>query len=202
MFLILGPALNLVAGFFWEDDRQGLVSGTLLALSIGAWLVGLAGIYERLRPAAPRYVAVALPLTVFACVGGLAFAIQSVQEVVFDVSHAVAVERLQEHPFAAYPLYWILGPAFPIALFLLGLAVWRLRAAPAWVGLLIALGALAFPLSRITRDANIAHVADVLLLVPFVYLGLRSLRRSRPPSGASSGPSSGAESRPAPIPAA
>ncbi|MFY1672495.1 hypothetical protein ACN27G_21415 [Plantactinospora sp. WMMB334] len=44
------------------------------------------------------------------------------------------------------------------------------------VGVLLCLGALAFPLSRISREAAVAHVADLLLLLPFLYLGVRALR--------------------------
>ncbi|MFC6021680.1 hypothetical protein ACFP2T_36640 [Plantactinospora solaniradicis] len=175
MFLILGPVLNLIAGFFWESDRQGVTAGTLVALSCACWLVGLIGLYDRLRNIAPRYVAVALPATVFATVGGVAFGVQSIHEGLFDASHATTIELLNAYPFAAWTLYWIGGPLFPLVLFGLGLALARLRAAPLPVGVLLCLGAIAFPLSRITREASIAHVADLLLLLPFLYLGLREL---------------------------
>ncbi|MGW0434719.1 hypothetical protein ACWDV4_19560 [Micromonospora sp. NPDC003197] len=180
MFLILGPALNLLAGFFWESDRQGVTAGTLIVLSTGLWLIGLLGLYDRLRPLAPRFVAVAVPLAVFATVGGLAFGFQSIYEGMFDVSHAEAVEQLNHYPFTANSLYWLAGPMFPLTLFLLGAMLLKLRAAPLPVSVLIMLGALAFPLSRITREPTIAHVADVLLLLPFLYLAVRSRLPGRP----------------------
>jgi hypothetical protein len=179
MFLILGPALNFLAGFFWEDDRQGITAGTLLALSCACWLIGLLGVYDQMRAVAPRYVSVAVPVAVFAVLGGIAFSIQSVHEGLFDVSHADAVERLVEYPFAANALYWIPGPLFPATLFALGFMLIRLRATPLPVGLLMCLGAIAFPLSRITREVSIAHVADLLLLLPFLYLGIRGIRTAR-----------------------
>ncbi|WP_199853798.1 hypothetical protein [Plantactinospora sp. BB1] len=175
MFLLLGPLLNFVSGFFWEPDSQGITGGTLAALACACWLVGLIGLYDRLRAAAPRYVAVAMPLTVFAAVGGVAFGVQSIHEGLFDASHASTIELLDQHPLAAWSLYWIAGPLFPLALFALGVALLKLRAAPVPVGVLLCLGALAFPLSRITREPMIAHVADLLLLLPFLYLGVRAL---------------------------
>ncbi|MFD1321269.1 hypothetical protein [Micromonospora sonneratiae] len=184
----MGPAINLLAGFFWEDDSQGIVAGTLIVLSSGLWLIGLIGLYDRLKVNAPRYVAVALPVAVFATVGGLAFGFQGIYEGLFDVSHAEAIVQLNQHPLTAVSLYWIPGPLFPATLFALGFMVARLRHAPRTVGVLIMLGALAFPLSRITREPLIAHVADVLLLLPFLYLGVRSswprraIRRSEEPS--------------------
>ncbi|MFG3685243.1 hypothetical protein [Micromonospora sp. NPDC047740] len=180
MFLILGSTLNFLASFFWEDDRQGITAGALVALSTACWLIGLFGLYERLRPAAPRFVAVALPVAVFGAVGGVAFGVQSVHEGLFDVSHATAVELLDERSaFAAYTLFWTAGPLFPLSLFALGLVLAWTRAAPVAVGLLISLGAIAFPLSRISREVWIAHLADVLLMLPFVYLGVRELMRRR-----------------------
>lgn len=179
MFLILGPALNVLAGFFWHDGSQGVTGGTLTALSTGCWLAGLIGIYERLRPRSPRYVAVALPVAVFGAVGGVAFAVQAIHEQLFGVTHAVAVDRLNEYPLAANLLFWICGPLFPTALAALGVLLLRLRAAPLPVGVLIVLGSLAFPLSRVTRQASLAHVADLLLLAPFLYLGIQQLRTAR-----------------------
>ncbi|MDG4789114.1 hypothetical protein O7626_24810 [Micromonospora sp. WMMD1102] len=184
MFLILGPLLNLVSGFFWEPDRQGITAGTLVALSCTCWLIGLIGLYERLRVVAPRYPAVAMPLTVFASVGGVAFGVQSIHEGLFDASHATTIELLDQHPFAAWSLYWTAGPLFPLVVFGLGVLLLRLRAAPLPVGVLLCLGALAFPLSRITREVTIAHLADLLLLLPFLYLGVRALTdRSGAPAG-------------------
>jgi hypothetical protein len=179
MFLILGPALNLLAGFFWQNDTQGVTAGTIIVVSTGCWLVGLIELFERLRPAAARYVAVALPAAVFGAVGGVAYGVQSIHEGLFAVSHADAVQRLGAHPLAGFAVYWTCGPLFPISLFVLGLVLAKTRAAPLPVGILLSLGAVAFPLSRVTRDASIAHLADLLLLLPFLYLGLRSMSHSR-----------------------
>jgi hypothetical protein len=180
MFLILGPALNLLAGFFWQNDTQGITAGTFIVLSTACWLIGLIGLFERLRPTAPRYVAAGLPVAVFGAVGGVAFGVQSIHEGLFAVSHADAVGRLGEHPFAAFAVYWVCGPLFPISLFVLGLVMAKMRAAPLPVAIMVSLGAVVFPLSRVTREASIAHVADLLLLLPFLYLGLRSMSRSHP----------------------
>ena len=178
MFLILGPVLNLVAGFFWQDGRQGATAGTLIALSTGCWVIGLFGVHQRLRPRAPRLVAATVVLTVFGAVGAVAFAVQAIHEEIFHISHAEAVDRLNEYPIAA-DLYWLCGPLFPLCLAALGLILWRLRAAPLPVYALLIVGSAAFPVSRITRQASIAHVADLLLLIPFLYLGVQQLRASR-----------------------
>ncbi|MEV6301496.1 hypothetical protein AB0M02_18950 [Actinoplanes sp. NPDC051861] len=173
MFLILGPALNLAGSFFWKGDGPDTTGATLVAVGLACWLIGLIPLYQGLPS---RWGRTMLPLTVFGVTGGLAFSVQAIYEVVFDVSHARAVELLNAYPIPANVLYWICGPLFPLAMALLGVALLRLRAAPVPVGLLLVLGAVAFPLSRITRELVLIHAADLLLLLPFLYLGVKALR--------------------------
>ncbi|WP_199736596.1 hypothetical protein [Micromonospora sp. HM5-17] len=179
MFLILGPVLNLLATLFWKSDTQGATAGTLIAISSACWLIGLIGLFDRLRGTAPRYVAAALPVAVFATVGGVSFGVQAIHETLFATTHAHAVDLLNQYPFPAMTLFWTAGPLFPATFFALGLVLtWR-RAAPLPVGILLCLGAIAFPLSRITREVSIALAADILLVLPFLYLGIRGLRTAR-----------------------
>jgi hypothetical protein len=46
-------------------------------------------------------------------------------------------------------------------------------------GLLLCIAAIAFPVSRIPRIDLLAHLADVLLLVPLAYTGLGLLKSAR-----------------------
>ncbi|MBG0560151.1 hypothetical protein [Actinoplanes aureus] len=187
MFIILGPALILAAGFFTKGDGPDATGATLVSIGLGCWLIGLIGVYQQLRPRAPRYVAVALPMTVFGVIGGVAFSVQALHEVIFGISHERAIELLNAYLLPANVLYWLCGPLFPISLMLLGALLLKLRATPVPVALLIVLGGLLFPLSRITREEFLIHAADLVLLLPFLYLGLRTLRP--------------APDKPAPVPA-
>jgi len=65
---------------------------------------------------------------------------------------------------------------------LLGLSLARGRLVPVWSALMLALGGVAFPASRITRIEAIGHLADVVLLVPSIYLAwflLQTVRSAR-----------------------
>ncbi len=176
MFLVLGAALNAAAGFFWKGDGPDATGAPLAALGLACWLIGLADLYQRIRPRAPRATAVLFPVTVFGVTGGIAFSVQALHEVMFGVSHARAVDLLGGYPFAANTLYWICGPLFPLSLVALGLLVARVRAAPVPAGMLLALGGAAFPLSRITREEILVHAADLLLLAAFGYLAVAASR--------------------------
>ncbi|MEV6630364.1 hypothetical protein AB0M54_06385 [Actinoplanes sp. NPDC051470] len=180
IFLILGPVLNLAATFFWQDGRQGATSGALSGLGIALWLIGLLSLYDGLRPRSPRFVAAAVPLTVLGAAGGVAFSVQSIHEEMFGVTHAATVDRLTDFPLAANTLFWLCGPLFPMMMVALGIMLIRLRTAPAAIGVLLILGGLAFPLSRITRETLIVHLADLLLCLPFLYLAVRPPRPAAP----------------------
>lgn len=178
IYLILEPLLNGAATFFWTADTQGATAGALSGLSVGFWLLGLLRIYRHMPY---RHVRFLVPMTVFGTVGGVAFSVQAIHEEMFGASHAATLELLIAHPLAANTLFWICGPLFPITLAALGVLLWRGRAVPVPVAVLILIGAVAFPLSRASREITIAHVADLVLLLPFLWVGLRDVRDAREP---------------------
>jgi hypothetical protein len=183
--LVAGPVLQALSTYFWKDGYQGVDTGTLIVVATVCWIVGLAGVFRSIEDRVPRYAAVGFPLAVYGCVGGVSFGVQGMHEELFHADHAEAVRLLGEHPAAAFLAFWLAGPLFPVSLFVLGVVLTRLRVVPVVTGVLLCAGALAFPLSRIPRDAAVAHVADVLLLLPFVHLGLRLATdrwRGAPPS--------------------
>ncbi len=185
--LVLGPVLQAAATFYWQDGRQGVDAATLIVLSTAAWLLGLIGVFRSVENRLPRYAAVGLPVALYGALSGVSFAVQGMHEELFGVSHQQAVDLLNQHPWQARIVFWIAGPLFPISLFVLGIALARIRAVPLWAGALVCLGALAFPLSRIPREATVAHLADLLLLLPFAYLGVRLALTGLTPGASGSG---------------
>jgi hypothetical protein len=81
-------------------------------------------------------------------------------------------EAAAAHPVASAFVLWLPSPAFPLGLAALGIALAWSRLAPLWLGGLLVLAGVAFPLTRITRTAAIAHAVDLLILVVFVTLAL------------------------------
>jgi hypothetical protein len=177
--LVLGPALQGLSTFFWGQDRQGIGTGTLIVPATVCWIVGLARIFREIEARVPRYTAVGFPVAVYGCVGGVAFGLQGMFEELFGTTHQHAVELLKDHPAAAFLAFWLAGVSFPASMFVLGLVLARIRYVPPAVGVLLAIGAVVFPLSRIPREVVVAHLADLVLLLPFAYIGLRML--SGPP---------------------
>ncbi|NUT37117.1 MAG: hypothetical protein HOV79_29010 [Hamadaea sp.] len=170
--LLAGPVLFTIADLFWVGDAEySLVAGTLLVLGSVAWIVGFAGIAAVIRPHAPRIAGWGMVLATYGAVcGGAAFGLQGVFNEMYGVSHSQALDSLSQHPVVAYVIFWAGGPAFPLTLVLLAIYLLASRRAPVWVGSLLAVGALLFPVARIPRIELVAIAVDVLMLIPTVYL--------------------------------
>jgi hypothetical protein len=170
--LVAGPVLFTIADFFWVGDAEyGLVAGTLLVLGSVAWIVGFAGIAAAIRPHAPLIAGWGMVLAVYGAVcGGAGFGLQGVLSTMYGVSHRQALDSLGEHPVVANVIFWVGGPAFPVTLLLLAVYLFVSRRAPVWAAVLLAAGAVLFPVARIPRIELVAVAVDLLLLVPAAYL--------------------------------
>ena len=79
-----------------------------------------------------------------------------------------------------FPVLVILGILFPISLLTLSVGLFRTGVAPTWVAALLGIGAIAFPVGHIGSMQLVQHLAESLLLVPLVWLGLRCLTGATP----------------------
>jgi hypothetical protein len=93
---------------------------------------------------------------------------------VFGISHDTYLSIVADHSLSFNLLLFWPGPLFPLSLLVLGVNLSRRKVIPLWTGILICLGALAFPVSRISRIEMVAHLSDLLLAIPVAHLGLRS----------------------------
>ena len=144
------------------------------------WIYGLFGVWERIAAWRPWVGGVGLLLALAGSVGGIAFGLQGFFEGIFGVSGEDSLEAAAEHPVASAIVLWLPGPAFPLCLAALGIALAWSRLAPLPVAGLLFLSGIAFPVSRITRTEAIAHVADLLVLAAFVALAAVFLRTKAP----------------------
>lgn len=189
--LVVGPTLSAVATYFWTDGRYGATGGTILVLAMVVWAYGLLGLLDAVRPHAPRYVAVALPVFLYGIMGGAAFGFQGVFEDIFSRSTDESLDALAAHPAAAYLLLWIAGAVMPLSLFALGTVLGRTHLVPLWTAALLCAGAVVFPASRIPRIDLVAYLADALLVVAFAAIAGSGLARSARAGRAGSAGSAG-----------
>lgn len=171
--LVLGPALTGASTAFWDGRSQGATGGALIVLATGIWAYGLVTVLAGVARSRPRYGAVATLVTLLGVVGGTAFGVQAIYETALGVSHGQAISALGPYPFAGVAAFWLPGPLFPASLVLTGVGLWLSGRAPRWVGMLVCLGGLAFPVGQILRVELVASGVDLVLLIPFAYLAWR-----------------------------
>jgi hypothetical protein len=176
--LVVAPALFTAADAFWVGAADcGLTAGVLLVLGSVFWVVAFAGLATAIRPHAPRLAGWGLLLGAYGAIcGGVAFGLQGVFNELYGVSHDRSLAALGEHPVVANAIFWVGGPAFPVTLLALAGYLLVSRRAPVWVGVLLAAGAVLFPVARIPRVEILAMAIDLLILVPAAYLATRIVR--------------------------
>lgn len=189
--LILAPICFALSSFFWQTDGQytgySVTAGILLIIGSVFWVFAFAALFDIVKERAPRYAAFGLLIAVYSCLcGGVGFALRDVMASVLHIPHKRLLDTFAQHPVFDNMVFWVGGPAFPSSLLVLGIVLAATKKTSVWVGIMIALSAVLFPVSRITRNEIFAHVDDILMLVPLAYLGWQLLRNSYVNRGAPS----------------
>ena len=178
--LILAPLCYTISGFFWLNGGQYSVTcGTFVVIGSFFWVFAFDGLFGLLKNKTPVYVAWGKAIAIYGAVcGGVAFGLQGMFIEMFNISHTAMLQALAQHPVAANLIFWFGGPAFPLSILVLGITLCVKKVVPVWVGVLLAVGGLLFPVSRILRIESIGHVVDLLILVPTWYIAVMILRKS------------------------
>lgn len=171
--LIIAPILFGASTFLWKNGEYGVTGGTILALSLIFWIPALIGLFYLFKRTMPVYSSIGFLVALYGCTSAIGFAMVGIFLEAFGISHETYLSKAAEYPLAFNLLLFWPGPLFPLSILVLGVNLLRKKLAPAWVGILLCLAGIAFPLSRIPRIELVAHIADFLLLVPLVYIGVK-----------------------------
>ena len=174
--LLVAPLLFALSTFFWQNGEYSTTSATLIVLSLFFWIRAFKGLFEKLSTRMPRYANWGYWFAVWGCISGVCFAMLGYLSSAFTISHETYLQTLSRYSVSSQVLLFASGPIFPLSLLVLGINLLRTRTVVPIAGLLLCVGAIAFPVSRISRVEWIAHIADALLLVPCIILGLGMLR--------------------------
>lgn len=169
--LLVAPILLILSSFFWQGKEYGITGGTILVFALVFWIPALAGLFQLLANKMPYYARISILTSIYSCVGGINFGFVGIYSSIFSISHETYIKEFSKHMFAANLLLFWPGPLFVFNLLILGVNLIRTRSVPTWVGVLICLGAITFPLSRILRIELVAHLSDGLLAIPLLYMG-------------------------------
>ncbi len=171
--LLLAPATQFEysGGLFWAG-----VFGLVIYI---LFVPGLLGIARLLRQPSPRLSVVAGLLVAAGCVGGVSFQAAMLHEWAARTAgtpEAMMAAIMEVTEGQVFPVLVIFSFQFPISLLTLSVGLFRTHTAPTWVAVLLAIGAVVFPVGHIGSIQLVQHLAEVILLVPLVWLGLRFLR--------------------------
>ena len=179
--LIGAPILMALGTLFWENGQVGARAGTFQFYAMALWIPALLALFALTKSQMPRLATLGTWLAFIVCLAGAGWAYDGMYLTAFSKAGAdVAMVNaaVGSMPVAQVLTLQLPGLFFPLILVLAGFSIWRSNLFPAWVPLLIALGGIGFPLSRIPRIQLLAHTADLLLLVPLLYIGWHFVRRS------------------------
>lgn len=181
--LIVGALLLAPTTYFEYGEGRLFWAGTFGLVLYAVQIPGLLAVARLVRRPAPRLSVVAGLLATLGCVGGACFQVALLYE--WAARAAGTPEELVSSIMTVteqrvFPFLVILGIQFPVALLLLAIGLVRTGAAPTWVAALLGVGAVLWPVGHIGSLQLVTHLAETLLLIPLVWLGLRSLIGATP----------------------
>ena len=177
--LIIAPLLLGLSTFFWGVGTSGYVGGAIQVYALLMWIPAMLGLLTLLRVPMPRFSVWAVLLVCWVCIGGNNYGMEGIFVSRFAPAGADAVQIAELRNVVGVAGIFVLnlpGLAFPLTLILFAFFLWHTESVSPLQALLLGLGAIAFPISRITHIAMIAHLADLLLLVGAGGIGLQLLR--------------------------
>ena len=169
--LFLAPLIFSLSTFFWKNGEYGVVGGTFLFLASVFWIPAFTGLFGLLKQKMPVYATWGLLIAIFSCFVGANFGFVGVYAEVFNIDHQTYIHEFAKYPVSSNLLLFATGPIFPLGMFVLAINLWRTRSVAGWLGFLLCIGAIIFPISRILRFPILANLADLFLLIPLICIG-------------------------------
>ena len=178
--MLLAPAIMLTCDLDLAAAGDPAIFRWSLALQVSMtlFLLAILGMVAELRPVADRAGLTGGLLAGFgATVGAVMQGHFRTMQTAIETVGGAEGEAIREALHA--PAYILTtrapGLAFPIGLVVLAVALVATRRAPALLGLLVAAGAVLFPIGRIGGLTWAIVASDVVLLVGLGWLGVRTL---------------------------
>jgi hypothetical protein len=179
--LVLAPLFIGIAQFFWRGGMVTATAGTIQVLSFACWIFAFQGMFQLLKTDLPRYAVIGFAVAVYACIGGNNFGVDGIYAEAMGLESLEAGNQLHQQIGAPTALYlFIPGILFPLSLLVLGIQLLRTKKVSALAGVLLCIGAIGFPLSRMPRIDLLAHIDNVLLLASHALIALELLKHFQP----------------------
>ncbi|MCB0646119.1 MAG: hypothetical protein KDC49_05630 [Saprospiraceae bacterium] len=175
--LVLGQLLLIISSFMWTDDGRYTVTGaSFMFFSMLFWTIGFSEIFNHLKKQMPLYSRLGLIYAVYGSFGGLVFALEGI----FDDAAGqtqLGLKAAEQHAIIMNLVMYQSGPAFPLTLLIMAILLAVRKNISLISSLILAAGAISFPLGRIVRISAVAHLSDVLILIGIVMVSYDLFKR-------------------------
>jgi len=171
--LFLAPLIFSLSTFYWKNGEYGVTGGTILFLASVFWIFAFIGLFSLIKNRMPNYALWGLLIAIFSCFIGANFGFVGVYAEVFNIDHETYIREFAKYPVSSNILLFATGPLFPLSMLILAINLWRTRIVAGWICVLLCIGAIVFPLSRISRIPILGHAADLFLLVPLFFISVK-----------------------------
>jgi hypothetical protein len=181
--LIAGALLLTPTTLFEYSDGMLFWAGALGLVVYALLSPGLLGVARLLRQRAPRLSVVVGLLATLGCIGGATFQAAIMHEWAARTAgapEAMMSTIMEVTEGRVFPILVIFGILFPISLLTLSVGLFRTGVTPTWVAALLGIGAVAWPVGHIGSIQLVQHLAEFIVLVPLVWLGVRFLSGATP----------------------
>lgn len=176
--LQFAPLLLFFSQFFWNNGVLNIQSGWLQVLAFTFWIPAFQGMFELLKSKMPAYAAIGFLIAIYACIGGNNFGVDGIYGEAAGVFDVEAKNALHEKlGVGAIVALYLPGLLFPLSLLVLGFLLYRTKTVESWLAILLMVGAIGFPLSRIPREPLLAHADNFILVLSHSLIAMRHFRK-------------------------
>lgn len=172
--LIFAPLLLVAAQFYWKNGLVTSTAGWLQVLAFTFWIPAFQGMFSLLRQKMPKYAILAFLIAIYACIGGNNFGIDGVYMEAFGIYSLDEAQSMHDgFGLAKIITLYLPGALFPLSILILGICLLYSKSVPTWLGILLIIAAIGFPMSRIPREPIYAHIDNFFLLISHVVVAWR-----------------------------
>jgi len=181
--LIAAPLLSAISSPLRFNEATLFAAGLTQMYSCVLFIPALFGLARLLHRTAPRLAVTGGLVGILGSVGGVNFATLLLYEWAARTAGAdeatvgAITQTVQSRLWPALSLPTIM---FPISFLILSIGIIRTGVMPRWVGALLCVAAIIFPLGRIPDIQALFHLSDLLLFIPLAWIGLRYLTGPTP----------------------
>lgn len=169
--MISASLLIAVSQFFTQNGLLTATAGWVQVISFTLWIIAFYGMFIKTHLAFPSLSTFGFLVAVYGCIGGAGFGFDGIYTEAMGIASMSDARAL--HAELGLPLIVTLflpGALFPLSLVMVAILLVKSKQVKTWVGLLLIVAAIGFPLSRMPRVDMLSHIDNAFLLLSHIII--------------------------------